>query len=363
MQEQILRDVAIARPRMRFALLRYFNPVGAHPSGTIGEDPSGIPNNLVPYIAQVAVGKREKLRSSAATTRHARRHRRARLHPRRGPRRRPRRRARRRSADTDEAVHTWNLGTGHGTSVLEMVRAFEKAVGREIPYEIVDRRPGDVADVLRRPVQGQPRARLERREARSTTCAPTRGAGSRRTPGASPADAPPGRGRAPAGLPAARTAGVVGGRGAGVEAARRPGGRHRSGPPARQPQLPATHPPTGARRRLHQALQHHRHGDQRRLPGGDLRLAGVAAGRGAAARARRDGAPDPAEQPSGPLGSVRRRARPGRQRHVRAADLKVSVHADGSYAAGARGFHVIAPPDRAPWTADIHRPSMRLATR
>src|SRR6478735_11550666 len=61
MQEQILRDVAIARPRMRFALLRYFNPVGAHPSGTLGEDPSGIPNNLVPYIAQVAVGKREKL--------------------------------------------------------------------------------------------------------------------------------------------------------------------------------------------------------------------------------------------------------------------------------------------------------------
>ena len=61
MQEQILRDVAIARPRMRFALLRYFNPVGAHPSGTIGEDPSGIPNNLVPYIAQVAVGKRDKL--------------------------------------------------------------------------------------------------------------------------------------------------------------------------------------------------------------------------------------------------------------------------------------------------------------
>ena len=144
MQEQILRDVAIARPRMRFALLRYFNPVGAHPSGTIGEDPSGIPNNLVPYIAQVAVGKREKLMvfggdydtvdgtgvrdyihvEDLAAGHIA---------------------ALKALADTDEAVHTWNLGSGHGTSVLEMVRAFEKAVGREIPYEIVDRRPGDVA--------------------------------------------------------------------------------------------------------------------------------------------------------------------------------------------------------------------------
>ena len=61
MQEQILRDVAVAQPQMRFALLRYFNPVGAHPSGTIGEDPSEVPNNLMPYIAQVAVGRREKL--------------------------------------------------------------------------------------------------------------------------------------------------------------------------------------------------------------------------------------------------------------------------------------------------------------
>ena len=144
MQEQILRDVAVAQPGMRFALLRYFNPVGAHPSGTIGEDPSGIPNNLVPYIAQVAVGKREKLMvfggdydtvdgtgvrdyihvEDLAAGHIA---------------------ALRALADTDEAVHTWNLGSGHGTSVLEMVRAFEKAVGREIPYEIVDRRPGDVA--------------------------------------------------------------------------------------------------------------------------------------------------------------------------------------------------------------------------
>ncbi len=144
MQEQILRDVAAAAPQMRFALLRYFNPVGAHESGTIGEDPSGKPNNLMPFLAQVAVGKRERLSIfgddydtvdgtgvrdyihvedlaaghvaalEALTT-------------------------------SAKGVNTWNLGSGHGTSVLELLHAFERAVGREIPYEIVDRRPGDVA--------------------------------------------------------------------------------------------------------------------------------------------------------------------------------------------------------------------------
>ncbi|GAA1916310.1 UDP-glucose 4-epimerase GalE [Nocardioides hwasunensis] len=144
MQEQILRDVAAAAPQMRFALLRYFNPVGAHESGTIGEDPSGIPNNLMPFIAQVAVGKRDKLAVfgddydtvdgtgvrdyihvedlaaghvaalEALTT-------------------------------TTEPVNVWNLGSGHGTSVLELLHAFERAVGRELPYEVVARRPGDVA--------------------------------------------------------------------------------------------------------------------------------------------------------------------------------------------------------------------------
>ena len=144
MQEQILRDVAVAAPQMRFALLRYFNPVGAHPSGTIGEDPSGIPNNLVPFIAQVAVGKREKLLvfgddydtvdgtgvrdyihvEDLAAGHIA---------------------ALEALEDTHIAVHTWNLGTGRGTSVLEMLRAFEKVVGRPLPYEIVPRRPGDIA--------------------------------------------------------------------------------------------------------------------------------------------------------------------------------------------------------------------------
>lgn len=144
MQEQILRDVAAAHPSMRIALLRYFNPVGAHPSGTIGEDPQGIPNNLVPFIAQVAVGRRPYLEvfgddyptsdgtgerdyihvedlaagHLAALTR---------------------------LGAMDEPVGVWNLGTGHGTSVLEMLHAFERAVGRELPYRVVARRPGDVA--------------------------------------------------------------------------------------------------------------------------------------------------------------------------------------------------------------------------
>ncbi len=144
MQEQILRDIAVADPEMRIALLRYFNPVGAHPSGTIGEDPSDVPNNLMPYIAQVAVGRREKLQvfgddydtvdgtgvrdyihvEDLAAGHVA---------------------ALEKLGDTTEPVSTWNLGSGRGTSVLELLRAFEKAVGRELPYEVVGRRAGDVA--------------------------------------------------------------------------------------------------------------------------------------------------------------------------------------------------------------------------
>jgi UDP-glucose 4-epimerase len=144
MQEQILGDVARAAPGMRVALLRYFNPVGAHPSGTIGEDPSEVPNNLMPYIAQVAVGRREKLQvfgddydtpdgtgvrdyihvEDLAAGHVA---------------------ALEALATTGEPVNTWNLGSGRGTSVLELLHAFEKAVGRELPYEVVARRPGDVA--------------------------------------------------------------------------------------------------------------------------------------------------------------------------------------------------------------------------
>jgi UDP-glucose 4-epimerase len=144
MQEQVLRDIAVADPSWRIALLRYFNPVGAHPSGTIGEDPSDIPNNLMPYIAQVAVGRREKLaifggdyptpdgtgvRDYIHVEDLAAGHIAA-LH---------------RLGTTSDAVSTWNLGTGQGTSVLELVKAFERACGHQVAYEIVDRRPGDVA--------------------------------------------------------------------------------------------------------------------------------------------------------------------------------------------------------------------------
>ncbi|MGB7819588.1 MAG: UDP-glucose 4-epimerase GalE [Ornithinibacter sp.] len=144
MQEQVLRDVAAADPTWRIALLRYFNPVGAHVSGTIGEDPSDTPNNLMPYIAQVAVGRRDRLsifggdyptpdgtgvRDYIHVEDLAAGHIAA-LH---------------RLGSTDDAVSTWNLGTGHGTSVLDLLHAFERACGHELPYEIVDRRPGDIA--------------------------------------------------------------------------------------------------------------------------------------------------------------------------------------------------------------------------
>lgn len=141
MIEQILRDVQIARPDMSITLLRYFNPVGAHPSGRIGEDPNDIPNNLLPYVSQVAVGKlssvkvfgndyetadgtgvRDYIHVTDLATGHV--------------------------AALDHitpGVHTYNLCTGKGTSVLELIAAFSKAAGKEIPYEIVSRRPGDIA--------------------------------------------------------------------------------------------------------------------------------------------------------------------------------------------------------------------------
>lgn len=142
--EEMLRDVARADESWTIALLRYFNPVGAHASGLIGEDPRGIPNNLMPYIAQVAVGRRPHLnvfggdyptpdgtgvRDYIHVVDLARGHVAAlnRLHHKSG------------------GVHVWNLGTGRGVSVLEMVRAFEAASGKPVPYEIVARRPGDVA--------------------------------------------------------------------------------------------------------------------------------------------------------------------------------------------------------------------------
>ena len=144
MIEQILRDVAVAQPSWRIALLRYFNPVGAHASGTIGEDPSGIPNNLVPYISQVAVGRREKLSifgddydtpDGTAVRDYIHVEDLAAGHV----------AALDRLTSTDQAVSTWNLGTGTGSSVFDVLHAFERAVGHDLPYEVVGRRAGDIA--------------------------------------------------------------------------------------------------------------------------------------------------------------------------------------------------------------------------
>ena len=144
MIEQVLRDVAAARPGWRVAVLRYFNPVGAHPSGTIGEDPSGIPNNLLPFISQVAVGRLARLRifgddydtpDGTALRDYIHVEDLAAGHV----------AALARLASTDQAVSTWNLGTGTGSSVFDMLHAFERAVGRALPYEVVGRRGGDIA--------------------------------------------------------------------------------------------------------------------------------------------------------------------------------------------------------------------------
>lgn len=141
--EQILRDLAASDPAWNIVLLRYFNPVGAHASGRIGEDPDGVPNNLLPYVSQVAVGRLPRLRVFGndyptvdgtgvrdyihvvdLALGHLRALERIGALP---------------------GISTFNLGTGRGYSVLEMVRAFERASARAVPYDIVARRPGDVA--------------------------------------------------------------------------------------------------------------------------------------------------------------------------------------------------------------------------
>ncbi len=149
MSEQIMRDMAFADRDWSAVLLRYFNPIGAHPSGLIGEDPRGIPNNLLPYISQVAIGRRDHLtvygddydtpdgtgvrdyihvvdlaRGHAAAINYMLGHR-------------------------GESV--FNLGTGHGCSVLEMVKTFERVNGVRVPYVIAERRPGDLATVYASP--------------------------------------------------------------------------------------------------------------------------------------------------------------------------------------------------------------------
>ncbi len=143
MQEQILRDLAVADPEMRVALLRYFNPIGAHPSGLIGENPNGIPNNLVPYICKVALkqlpylnvygddydtvdgtGVRDYIHVVDLAKGHL---------------------AAMRYLEKNKGVLTVNLGTGNGYSVLQVVEAYKKASGKDIPVKIQPRRSGDVA--------------------------------------------------------------------------------------------------------------------------------------------------------------------------------------------------------------------------
>ncbi|WP_343347389.1 UDP-glucose 4-epimerase GalE [Terrisporobacter petrolearius] len=143
MIEDMLRDISKADPNLHVSILRYFNPVGAHESGLIGEDPNGIPNNLMPYISQVAVGKLEQLsvfgndyntpdgtgvRDYIHVVDLAKGHLKA-LD----------------KLDSLPGLVTYNLGTGNGYSVLDMINAFSKASGKEVAYKIVDRRPGDVA--------------------------------------------------------------------------------------------------------------------------------------------------------------------------------------------------------------------------
>ncbi|MCP9338564.1 UDP-glucose 4-epimerase GalE [Stutzerimonas xanthomarina] len=144
MVEEALRDLAASDSRWAIALLRYFNPVGAHESGSIGESPNGIPNNLLPYISQVAVGKLRELtvygndyatpdgtgvRDYIHVVDLAEGHLKA---------------LARLTCGT--GLHVWNLGTGTGYSVLQMIHAFEQASGRSIPYRIAPRRPGDIAE-------------------------------------------------------------------------------------------------------------------------------------------------------------------------------------------------------------------------
>lgn len=153
MIEQILKDVYLADPEWRIAILRYFNPIGAHKSGLIGEQPNGIPNNLMPYITQVSTGKLPYLRvfgddydtpdgtgvrdyihvvdlsqGHLAAIDYLRK---------------------------EEGMDYFNLGTGTGYSVLDIVHAYEKATGIEIPYQIVERRPGDIAQCYADPAKAK----------------------------------------------------------------------------------------------------------------------------------------------------------------------------------------------------------------
>ena len=168
-QERILMDYCAADPTMNVALLRYFNPIGAHESGLIGEDPRGIPNNLVPYIAQVAVGKLEKLhvygddypthdgtgvRDYIHVVDLARGH-----------------VAALKKLAQNCGLFTCNLGTGKGYSVLDVLHAYEKACGKTLPYVIDPRRPGDIAECYADPAKARDELGWEARYGIEEMCA------------------------------------------------------------------------------------------------------------------------------------------------------------------------------------------------
>ena len=169
MLEQILTDLHTADPEWNVVLLRYFNPIGAHESGIMGEDPKGIPNNLLPYIAQVAVGKLEKVhvfgndyptpdgtgvRDYIHVVDLAIGHVKAIEH-----------------CSDKEGVHIYNLGTGNGYSVLDIVKAFSKACGKEIPYQIDPRRPGDIAECYADPAKAKAELGWEAKRGIDEMCA------------------------------------------------------------------------------------------------------------------------------------------------------------------------------------------------
>jgi len=142
--EQMLQDMAVSGDHWSIALLRYFNPIGAHESGLLGEAPNGVPNNLLPYLSQVAIGKLKQLsvfgnnypthdgtciRDYIHVVDLAQAHAKALKY-----------------LENNTGIHTWNLGTGIGYSVMQIINAFEKATGISIPYQVVDRRPGDISE-------------------------------------------------------------------------------------------------------------------------------------------------------------------------------------------------------------------------
>jgi UDP-glucose 4-epimerase len=166
MIEEILKDYVSAHPEFEATILRYFNPVGAHESGTIGEDPEGIPNNLLPYVSQVAVGKLEKvgvfgddydtpdgtgIRDYIHVTDLAKGHVAALEH-------------------LESGANVYNLGTGKGVSVLELIATFSQACGKEIPYQVAPRRPGDIAACYADPAKAKQELGWEAEKSIQTAC-------------------------------------------------------------------------------------------------------------------------------------------------------------------------------------------------